>query len=156
MDPEAVERNLLDMFRSLARDRQGGEVRELPGVSIASAGTEFQMFNAAFFSSPIVDLTDLERRVNLASVAFRSRGLTWSLWVCEELIPKEFRRKLSRICERARLYLSSEMPGMVAERVAAPSPRHVSIEIRPVHDDRTVSRILPGRRCMLPGAAGLV
>ncbi len=138
MDHGAVERNLRDMFRSLALDRTGGEVREMPGLTIASVGTEFQMFNAAFFSSPVTDLTDLERRVTLASVAFRLRGRAWSLWVCEELVPQDLRRRLPRVCERARLYLSSEMPGMVAERILGAATLQSGLEIRPVADDRSL------------------
>ena len=46
--------NLRESFRVIAGSRAGGEVRELHGVSIASAGVTFQMFNAAFLSSPVL------------------------------------------------------------------------------------------------------
>ncbi|MGA8580326.1 MAG: hypothetical protein WB579_16695, partial [Bryobacteraceae bacterium] len=45
---EAVSQNLRESFRIIAASRVAGEVRELPGVSIASAGVAFHMFNAAF------------------------------------------------------------------------------------------------------------
>ena len=45
---QPVESNLRASFRILAGDRPRGEVREIGGISIASAGVTFQMFNAAF------------------------------------------------------------------------------------------------------------
>src|SRR5207249_7455685 len=70
-----VEENLRHSFQALAEDRRSGDVREIGGVAIASAGTSFQMFNAAFLSSPVADAADLERRTLTARVQFESRGL---------------------------------------------------------------------------------
>ena len=87
-------------------------------MTIAAVGTAFQMFNAAFFSSPVVDRADLEERLARAAATFRRRKLSWSLWVCEELVTPELRRKLARICERAKLYPGPEMPAMAAIELA--------------------------------------
>jgi hypothetical protein len=51
---ENVADNLRESFRVVAAGREHGEVRELPGVSIAAAGVTFQMFNAAFLSAPVL------------------------------------------------------------------------------------------------------
>ena len=48
---EIVERNLVEFFRHIARVRRG-ELAELDGIWIASAGIQFHMFNTAFFSDP--------------------------------------------------------------------------------------------------------
>ncbi len=118
MDYGLAERNLRDMFRCLASGRARGEVTELPGLTIAAVGTAFQMFNTAFFSSPVLDRADLEERLARAAATFRRRKLSWSLWVCEELVALELRRRLARICERARLYPGPEMPAMAAGKLA--------------------------------------
>lgn len=115
MDFHPVEQNLRQMFRVLASRREAGEVRELPGISIASLGSSFQMFNAAFLSSPVVDETDLLRRIGLAGVQMAARGLPWAFWLCEEWLPFSLRRRAIRILDRQGLALASEMPGMVAE-----------------------------------------
>src|ERR1700733_13821453 len=47
MDFHPVEENLRQSFRVLAAGRPRCDVIELPGVSIASLGVAFQMFNAA-------------------------------------------------------------------------------------------------------------
>jgi hypothetical protein len=50
VDFPSVAGNLRESFRVIAASRGGGEIRELPGVSVASSGVTFQMFNAAFLS----------------------------------------------------------------------------------------------------------
>src|SRR6266851_1134944 len=87
MDFRNVEENLRYSFRTLASDRPSGDVREIAGVSIASAGTSFQMFNAAFLASPVSGPEDLERRIATARVHFHVRELGWSFWVCADLLP---------------------------------------------------------------------
>jgi len=47
VDFESVAVNLRESFRAIAASRAPGEIRELRGVSIASAGVTFQMFNSA-------------------------------------------------------------------------------------------------------------
>ena len=104
-----VEENLRHSFRALAEDRRSGDVREIGGVAIASAGTSFQMFNAAFLSSPVADAADLERRTLIARVQFESRGLEWSFWVCEDLLPPRLRKQAERILNRCGLRLAEPL-----------------------------------------------
>ena len=131
MDYRPVEENLRAMFRILASRRKTGEVREMPGVTIASLGTAFQMFNAAFLSSPVVDERDLTRRAELAAVHMRVRGLPWALWVCEDWLPQSLRRRSMKVLNRVGLSLASEMPGMAATGVRPPErglpPLHVKM-----------------------------
>src|SRR5438067_12552600 len=81
---ESVADNLRESFRIVAGSRAGGEVRELHGVSIASAGVTFQMFNAAFLSGPVTTEPEFMQRILLPSVHFNARGLEWADWVCED------------------------------------------------------------------------
>ena len=75
MDFESVAVNLRESFRAIAASRAPGEIRELRGVSIASAGVTFQMFNSAFLSAPVANEAELARRIMLPSVHFDARGL---------------------------------------------------------------------------------
>jgi len=135
MDFHAVERNMRDLFRLLAARRPEGEVRELPGLTVASAGSAFQMFNAVFLNSPVADQTDLERRLALASVSLKARGLPWAFWVCEGWLPVSLRRRLPKVCERYGLHLGSEMPGMVTEALSGPERLCPGLQFRPVTDE---------------------
>ena len=120
MSFESVALNLRESFRIIAASRSAGELRELPGVSLASAGTTFQMFNAAFLSTPVESDVELARRIVLPSVHFGARGLSWAYWVCEDLLGWRAQRKCRQVFERQGLRHSVDLPGMIAERVLPP------------------------------------
>ncbi len=137
MDFRTVEENLRQSFRLLASSRAPGEVREAAGVTIASAGVTFQMFNAAFLSAPVVGERDLDSRIATAKVHFAARGLNWSYWVCESWLDKAARRRADDIFRRRGLYLTTELPGMLAERLRNPVHELPRLDVRPVADDAT-------------------
>jgi GNAT superfamily N-acetyltransferase len=124
-----VEENLRQSFRVLAAGRPRGSVIELPGVSVASLGVTFQMFNSAFLSAPVETLPQLEERLVAARHYFEERGLRWAFWICEDWLAPGIRRKLSRTCQSFGLRLSSEMPGMAADPIAPPQRRLPEIDV---------------------------
>jgi GNAT superfamily N-acetyltransferase len=131
--------NLRESFRVLADGRTGAEVLELPGISIASLGVSFQMFNAAFVSAPVETQAELEARLRTARSYFDSRGLPWALWVCEDWLAVGLRRKLSRTCEAFGLRLSSEMPGMATDRIEPPKRKLPELEVRRVEAEASLN-----------------
>lgn len=130
LDFHPVEANLRECFRLLAVWRARGDVLELPGVTIASAGVTFQMFNAAFLNAPVETAAEFERRIEAAAAHFAQRRLRWSFWLCEDWIPKSVRRKAGAIFHRSGLYLSAEMPGMAAEHLRGGAVREPGFELR--------------------------
>jgi GNAT superfamily N-acetyltransferase len=124
--------NLRQSFRALAEDRTGADVIELPGVSIASLGVAFQMFNAAFLSKPVGTQSELEDRLRAAKQHFHSRGVEWAFWICEDWLAPGIRRNLPRACETYGLRLSSEMPGMATKRIQQAARNLPKIEVRRV------------------------
>src|SRR2546427_3384277 len=120
MEFRKVEENLRHSFRALASDRPSGDVREIAGVSIASAGTPFQMFNAAFLASPVTGPEDLERRIATARVHFHVRDLGWSFWVCADLLPVKLKRRANRVFERNGLRLGVQLAGRSPEGLVPP------------------------------------
>jgi GNAT superfamily N-acetyltransferase len=124
--------NLRESFRVCAHVRPSGDVLELPGVSIASLGVAFQMFNAAFLNQHVSTELELEDRLQIAKRYFDARGLQWAFWVCEDWLAEGVRRKLSRACEIHGLRLSSEMPGMIADNIRPPARRLPEMEVRRV------------------------
>ena len=137
MDFQFVESNLRDSFRALASVRPSGDVQDLAGISIASAGVAFQMFNAAFLAAPVESETDLERRILQATVHFNARGLEWAYWVCTDWIEEKLRKRARRIFERHNLRFSVELPGMIADRLLPPERNLPEMEFRRVSDQRT-------------------
>jgi len=134
---ENVADNLRESFRIVAAGRERGEVRELPGVSIAAAGVTFQMFNAAFLSAPVLTESELQQRILLSMSHFSVRGLEWAYWVCEDWLDARARRKSRQIFERQGLRHSVDLPGMVAERIAPPVKPLPALKIRRVGDTAT-------------------
>lgn len=120
MDFSHVANNLRESFRILAGGREHGEVRELPGISIASAGVVFQMFNAAFLSAPVKADAELTQRILMASLHFEARGLEWAYWVCEDWLEERVRRRSRKVFDKHGLRHSVDLPGMVAERLLPP------------------------------------
>ena len=137
MDFENVADNLRESFRAIAASRMPGEIRELPGVSVASAGVAFQMFNTAFLSAPVASEADLARRIMLSSVHFDARGLEWAYWVCDDWLEGRARRRSRQIFERHGLRHTVDLPGMVAERILPPVKPLPTLEIRRVGDAAT-------------------
>lgn len=121
----------------IASSRGPGEVRELRGVSIAAAGVSFQMFNAAFLSTPVPNDAELAGRIALSSVHFDARGLEWAYWVCEDWLEPRARRRSRDVFERHGLRHSVDLPGMVAERIEPPVRPLPPIEVRRVRNGST-------------------
>lgn len=131
---ESVAGNLRESFRVIAASRDGGEIRELHGVSIASAGATFQMFNAAFLSAPVGSSAELSQRILLPTMHFNARGLEWAYWVCEDLVQPAARRRSRQIFEKHGLRHSVDLPGMIAERMNPPVRPLPRIDVRRVCD----------------------
>jgi len=132
-----VAENLRESFRVIAGSRTGGELRELRGVSIASAGVTFQMFNAAFLADPVVSDAELAQRIMLPMIHFNARGLEWAYWVCDDLMHSGTRRRSRSTFEKHGLRHSVDLPGMVAERLLPavhPLPR---VDVRRVVEGPT-------------------
>jgi ribosomal protein S18 acetylase RimI-like enzyme len=132
LDFSNVADNLRESFRVIAASRTAGEVRELPGVSVASSGVTFQMFNAAFLSGPVAGDNELAQRVLVPAMHFNSRGLEWAYWVCEDWMSPRARRSARRVFERYGLRHSVDLPGMVAEEIRPAVKPPAPLEVRRV------------------------
>jgi ribosomal protein S18 acetylase RimI-like enzyme len=134
---QLVADNLRESFRVIASSRAKGELRELKGVSIASAGVTFQMFNTAFLSGPVATEQELKQRILQPILHFDERGQEWAYWVCEDWIEPAARKRSRRLFERHGMRLSTELPGMIADRILPPVRPLPHIEVRRVRGAAT-------------------
>src|ERR1019366_2290072 len=104
MEFESVAANLRESFRVVAAHRAAGELQEMEGVSIPSAGVTFQMFNAAFLSAPVVPEGQMDLRVAQAAVHFATRGQRWAYWICHGWLDGRTRRRLQSLLRKRNLY----------------------------------------------------
>ena len=154
VDFHPVEANLRQSFRALAAGRPRSDVLELPGVTIASLGVAFQMFNAAFLNGPVVSLPHLELQLELAHAHFSSRGMEWSFWFCEDWLAKPVRRHLTAACSKHHLRLSSELPGMITATLAKQKRALPHLQVRRADSPSTLSdfRTVGGQCFRVPPA----
>jgi hypothetical protein len=132
----SVEENLVEFFRHFARVRSSGEVREMPGVSIASCGASIHTFNGAFLSEPVAEGAGLlERRILTASVHYAARGLRWAFWAAEHKLPAAIRKKSRAVFQAHGLSLAYENPGMAADRLLPPLRRLPNLDFRRVEKE---------------------
>lgn len=140
-----MEANLRESFRVLAKGRFRADIADFEGVSVASLGAAFQMFNAAFLSSRVTAREDLERRLGCAHDLFSLRKLPWSFWICEDWLSRSVRRALPDACEAFGLRAVAEMPALVADAIRAPGRFLLRdrvppiLEIRPATDARIMA-----------------
>lgn len=137
MEFQLVADNLRESFRAIASSRTGGELRELNGVSIASAGVTFQMFNTAFLSGPVTTERELKQRILAPIVHFDARGQEWAYWVCEDWIDPAARKRSRRLFEHHGMRLSTQLPGMIADRILPPVKPLPDIDVRRVRGAAT-------------------
>ena len=137
-DFEIVDGNLRRSMQCYTHATESGEVREMPGVLIASAGVDSPAFNAALLLEAVpAEAVELDRRIMIAKVFFEARGLPWSFWVCEALLDPAVRAKAKSVFRKRRLGSSTECPGMLAERIAPPGRPLPALECRLVTDAET-------------------
>jgi len=134
MEFESVAANLRESFRVVAAHRSAGELQEMEGVSIASAGVTFQMFNAAFLSAPVVSEGQMDLRVAQAAVYFAAHGQRWAYWICQGWLDGRTRRRLQTVLRKRNLYQAVELPGMLTEAVLPPVRPLPKMEMRRVCD----------------------
>jgi ribosomal protein S18 acetylase RimI-like enzyme len=134
---QLVADNLRESFRTIASSRTAGELLEMHGVSIASAGVTFQMFNTAFLSGPVANETELKQRIRLPVAHFNQRGQEWAYWVCEDWIEQPARKRSRRWFEHYGLRFATELPGMIADRILPPGRPLPEIEVRRVRGEAT-------------------
>ena len=130
-----------DQFRKawqfFARNSPNGEVKELPGISIADSKAAWPIMNAALLSSPVADLTDLRRRIAAARGHFQPGGRMWMFAACQDWLPDG----AESVFQEAGLDSELEVTGMVADRISPalrPLPR---LEVRRVASIETRNAI---------------
>jgi len=134
-DFEVIDRNLRRSLECYALSSERGETRESGGVFLASAGIQSPVFNFAMLSAPVpADVSELDRRVMTAKVFYAARGLSWSFWVCTDMLDASLIAKSRRVFERRGLRATSYCPGMFAESIQPPSRTLPPVECRPVQD----------------------
>jgi GNAT superfamily N-acetyltransferase len=134
---EAMEENLREMLGAFGRAKAAGDTRALPGLAVCSSGLQFAMFNGAVLTAPVEGASELDERIQAAGAYYASRGLRWSIWVCQGWLDRDLRPKAAETFYRHGLHLVVELPGMEAERIETSARPLPELEFRRVRDPGT-------------------
>jgi hypothetical protein len=128
---------LIDAWTRFARRAASGEVADLPGVKVTFSRVSMPLLNAFFFSSPIADRADLERRVKALTAYGDQSGFAWTLTLCHEWLLPMSLDEATRIVSSVGLVPETHVIGMVTDTLAPPRRAAPELEIRPIDDQKT-------------------
>ena len=131
-------RNLNRAMRFFGSPRKGGEVQDLPGVSLVSCGLNYAAFNAALHGEPAgSDPEKFRKAIETAAAHFRSRNLRWTFWFCDDYLDLALLRQARPIFRAFGLSALTEPVGLFADQLLPPRRRLPKLEIRPVDNQPT-------------------
>jgi ribosomal protein S18 acetylase RimI-like enzyme len=142
--------NLAETMSHFARTEPASIVRDVDGVRIVDVGQDLRVFNTAVITAATPDEEALRARIALVRRHFAARQSSWSLWLCEGLLPTGLSRRLPRLVREFGLSRNSVTPGMIASSLV-PGRAPAGLEIRRIADAparasfcRILSRIFEG------------
>lgn len=129
-----VEENLRTALQFFGHASGTGAIEERDGMKLIDSGVNYPVFNIAMMTGPVAGPQEFEQRIAAAGRWFAARNTGWSLWLCEDHLPRAVRSRLSSILYAHRLRALTEAPGMIAASLAPPQRALPEIEWRPVGD----------------------
>ncbi|WP_199443101.1 GNAT family N-acetyltransferase [Umezawaea beigongshangensis] len=124
---------LAAVWRVVVLDRDpGADVRDLPGVAVRWADSEFVFWNCVTLTDVGPDAELLGRRLGVAADVMRSKQRAGFLWLFEGLLDDDARAALDAAAGRAGLRHAFPGTGMAADLLPVPDP---------VHPDLTFARV---------------
>ena len=110
-----VEQNLRAAMRCYGSIGGRSETRDYAGVTVASSGLDVPVFNSAMLTEPV---NHMEQKIEIADLHFAARKLGWTFWICDDLVPADYREARMRQLFRDKGMLRiADPPGMYAEQV---------------------------------------
>jgi GNAT superfamily N-acetyltransferase len=128
---QIVDANLRVAMRCYGNLGGAAEIREISGVSVASSGVDFAVFNSAMLlAAP--ETGGLAKAISVARVHFAARGLGWTFWLCEDLLPPDDRYRAREIFRTFGMTPVAQPPGMYTDRIGPPVRGTLEVECRRV------------------------
>jgi ribosomal protein S18 acetylase RimI-like enzyme len=132
-----VEANLREAMRAYSAVTPEGESRDYPGVTIASSGLDFSVFNSLMLTSAVESERELDQRITTGAVHFAARGIGWTAWLCDDLLAPAVLKRAGTLLGKRGIHTIAEPPGMLAERIAPANRRPAPVECCRVSSSKT-------------------
>ena len=128
-DFELVYGNLREAMKFFGQTNEHGDVRQLRHGLAISAGIEYGVFNICMLDNgcaePVEGLKEFAHY-------FQPRARRWSMWVCEDTLPRGTSAELRKALLKQGLREITAAPGMLTEALAAPRRELPAVECVPV------------------------
>jgi len=137
-DFPTVEENLRCAMRFFGQATGSGDIQNLAGSIAIFSGLDYGVFNIALLTQPVTGKDGaLEIRLRDIARYFQKRTQRWSVWLCQDLLDAQARRREKQIFADGGMRAISHPPGMVATALAPPARELPALECRPVADAQT-------------------
>jgi hypothetical protein len=104
---------------------------------MVDSGIDYAVFNAVVLSATLVEPEVLEDLLRLAASHYSARRMSWSCWLCEDMLGARVRPVAWGAVARAGLRLVAEHQGMIADQVAGATRLLPRLVFRQVRDAQT-------------------
>jgi GNAT superfamily N-acetyltransferase len=128
-----VEENLRCAMRFFGQATGSGDIQSLDGAVAIFSGLDYGVFNIALLTRRVGgEDGSLEARLLEIANYFRKRTLRWSVWLCEDLLEAQARRRERQVFLDCGMRGISHPPGMLATALLPPVRPLPAIECCPV------------------------
>ena len=123
---------LASVWSAIVKDRNSGEILDMPGINIRWSETRFAFFNTITFNEPGATSNTLSQRLAVAASYMAEQKRAGLIWLFEDLLAQDARQDLESLIDEAGLTLALSGYGMAGDVLPMP---------RPVHSDLTFVRV---------------
>lgn len=114
-----LQRHVLNLADSLSFY---GRAERRDGMMLVTAPVRYSVFNITVLLDAIADDSELETKAGIAARHYESIGHPWSIWICDDLLPKRVLRRVHDTLGGIGLGCIADPPGM--ELPDFPTMRH--------------------------------
>lgn len=133
-----IDENLREAMRFFGQATGQGGIHDYDGVRVIDSGIDYAVFNISLFTAPAVATrADFDERIGRPEIFFRNKSMRWSHWTCLDLLPPAIRSHADEVFRGRGLRKLTEAPGMLADRLLAPTRPLPVLRWRPVSDSET-------------------
>jgi hypothetical protein len=130
---------LATVWGAIVKDRNVGEVIDLPGINIRWAETRFVFFNTITFNEAEASSITLSQRLASAASYMNEQKRPGLIWLFEDLLAQDAKRDLQDLIDEAGFTLALSGYGMVADMLPTYEPVHSDLAFVRVQTDEQVA-----------------
>jgi hypothetical protein len=130
---------LASVWSAIVKDRNSGEIIDMPGINIRWSETRFAFFNTITFNEPGATSGILSQRLAAAASYMDEQKQPGIIWLFEDLLAQDAKRNLQELVDEAGFMLALSGYGMAGDVRAMAEPAHPDLTFVRVQSDEQVA-----------------